>query len=159
MLGGAGEFGATIDALAAAARGQSPDTVSREYHDLFIGVARGELVPYASYYRTGFLYDKPLGRLREEMSARGIEASETNPDPEDHIASLCEIMAGLITGAFGKPAVLAEQQAFFAAHLAPWAPRFFADLEKAEAADFYKHVARAGALFLTIESEAFTLAG
>ena len=63
MLGGQGELGAALDALAAAARGTDAEAASREYHDLFIGLARGELVPFASYYRTGFLYDKPLAKL------------------------------------------------------------------------------------------------
>src|ERR1044071_1625061 len=62
MLGGTGEFGIAIDALAAAARATSEDKAAREYQDLFVGLARGELVPFASYYRTGFLYDKPLAK-------------------------------------------------------------------------------------------------
>ena len=57
--GGVGDFGAAIDALAAAAQEASVRSVSREYHDLFIGVGRGELVPFASYYLTGFLNEKP----------------------------------------------------------------------------------------------------
>lgn len=157
MLGGEGEFGAAIDTLAAAARATDEGAVSREYHDLFIGLARGELVPYASYYRTGFLYDKPLVKLRADMERFGIVQAENASDPEDHIAAVAEMMAGLITGAFGAPVPLAQQKQFFETHLEPWAGRFFADIEQAASARFYKPVGAAGRLFLTIEAEAFAL--
>lgn len=158
MLGGQGAFGAAIDALAGAARGSDAETVSREYHDLFIGLARGELVPFASYYRTGFLYDKPLSRLRADMERFGIASVDNASDPEDHIAAIAEMMAGLIGGDFGTPATLAVQKQFFDTHLAPWAKHFFADLEKAEAARLYRHVAAVGRLLMQIETEAFALA-
>ena len=158
MLGGQGEFGAAIDALAAAARATDAEAASRQYHDLFIGLARGELVPFASYYRTGFLYDKPLAKLRTDMERFGIAAVDNASDPEDHIASICEMMAGLIGGNFGAPATLAAQKQFFNTHLALWAPRFFADLEKAEAAHLYRPVGRVGRLLCSIEAEAFGFA-
>jgi len=157
MLGGPGDFGAAIDALAAAARATDADAAEREYNDLFIGLARGELMPFASYYRTGFLYDKPLSALRADMERLDIAQAEGASDPEDHIAALAEMMAGLIMGAFGAPAPLAQQKQFFDAHLAPWAGRFFADLERAEAARFYKPVGAAGRLFVSIETEGFAL--
>jgi TorA maturation chaperone TorD len=158
MLGGQGEFGAAIDALASAARGVDAEAASREYHDLFIGLARGELVPFASYYRTGFLYDKPLAKLRADMERYGIASVDNASDPEDHIASLAEMMAGLIGGDFGAPADLAVQKQFFNTHLAPWAPRFFADVEKAESARLYRPVGKIGRLLCSIEAEAFGLA-
>jgi len=133
MLGGQGEFGAAVDALAAAARSTGEEAALREYNDLFIGLARAD------------------------MERLGIAPSENNSDPEDHIAALAEMMAGLITGAFGAPAPLAEQKKFFDAHLAPWAGRLFADLERAEGARFYKPVGTIGRLFLAIEAEAFLL--
>jgi TorA maturation chaperone TorD len=158
MLGGPGEFGAAIDALASAARGTGAEAASREYHDLFIGLARGELVPFASYYKTGFLYDKPLAKLRADMERFGIASVDNASDPEDHIAAIAEMMAGLIGGDFGKPAELAVQKQFFNTHLAPWAPRFFADLEKVETARLYRPVGKVGRLLCTIEAEAFALA-
>lgn len=158
MLGGRGEFGAAIDALAAAARETNAETASREYHDLFIGLARGELVPFASYYRTGFLYDKPLAKLRADMERFGIASVADASDPEDHIAAIVEMMAGLIGGDFGAPADIATQKQFFNTHLAPWAPRFFADLEKSGTARLYRHVGTLGRLLLGIEHEAFALA-
>ena len=49
------------------------------------------------------------------------------------------------------------QQRFFEKHLAPWIGRFFVDLERAEAADFYRQVGTLGRLFLETETEAFRL--
>ena len=152
------EMGRALTALAEAARDTTPDSVDDEFHDLFIGVGTTELTPYTSYYLTGFVYEKPLAKLRLAMAELGISQGDDVAEPEDHIASLCEIMCGLITGAFGEPADLARQQAFFDAHIAPWAERFFEDLETSPSAKFYKSVGRIGKLFMRIESQAFEMA-
>src|SRR5690606_37715247 len=81
-------------ALAQAAASYSHDAICREYSDLFIGVGRGELLPYASYYLTGFLNERPLARLRADMARFGIERAEGHCEPEDHLASVCEMMSG-----------------------------------------------------------------
>jgi TorA maturation chaperone TorD len=151
-------IGGPLAELGAAARASSLTAVRDEYNELFIGLTRGELVPYASYYLTGFLYEKPLARLRGDMAKLGIARADASTEPEDHAASLCEIMAGLIVGAFGAPADVAAQSAFFDAHLAPWLGRFFEDLEGASAARLYKPVGAFGRLFMGIESEAFAMA-
>src|SRR5216683_610749 len=41
--------------------------------------------------------------------------------------------------------------------LAPWIGRFFADLERAEAADFYRSVGALGRVLIEIETDAFAL--
>ena len=152
------EMGRALGALGAAARDSMPEAIDDEYHDLFIGVGEGELTPYASYYLTGFTYEKPLAKLRIEMSELGIVKSDDVVEPEDHIAALCEMMCGLITGAFGAPADLARQQAFFDTHIAPWTERFFEDLETASSANFYKPVGTIGRLFMRIELQSFEMA-
>jgi TorA maturation chaperone TorD len=139
--------------LGEAAAGAVAADVEREYFDLFVGVGRGELLPYASYYLTGFLNERPLSRLREDLSALGIARAETNCEPEDHAATLCEIMAGFASGRF--PASQAAQRVFFEKHVSLWMARLFADLERAEGAKFYRSVGTLGAVFLQIESEAF----
>ena len=148
-------FGGALSRLAEAAVRTGEAAAEREYFALFIGVARGELVPYASYYLTGFLNEKPLAKLRADMQALGIARKTDVKEPEDHIASICEMMAGLIAGSFGAPADLAAQRGFYDRHLAPWAGKFFADLEKAQGADLYRPVGEIGQLFLAIEAEAF----
>jgi TorA maturation chaperone TorD len=130
--------------------------VEREFFNLFIGVGRSELLPYASYYLTGFLHERPLARLRADLVVFGIERREGQAEPEDHAAILCEIMSGLIDGRLPAPA--GSEQQIFQKHLAPWIGRFFADLERAENADFYRRVGTLGRLFVEIETEAFSLA-
>ncbi len=151
------EIGRGIAALARVAAAASEESVEREFTELFIGVGRGELMPYASYYLTGFLNEKPLALLRDDMRRLGIARAPNVFEPEDNIASLCEMMAGLIRGRFGAPAPLAEQKTFFNRHLGPWARHFFADLEAARSAVFYAPVGRIGAVFMEIEAEAFRL--
>jgi TorA maturation chaperone TorD len=153
-----GELGQALGALARAAAKADPALVAREYHDLFIGVGRGELLPYASYYLTGFLHEKPLADLRGALARLGIARADEVAEPEDHIAALCEVMRGLIAGAFGAPAALADQQKFFDSFIAPWAARFFTDLEGVKPDSLYAIVGRVGRLFLGVEQTAFTLA-
>ena len=129
-----------------------------EYSELFIGVTQGELIPFKSFYLTGFLNEKPLGEVRAHMEEIGIAKSDDEGDPEDHIASLFEMMNGMIDGSFGKPFTLPEQVRFFDNHIGNWAPKFFRDLEVAEAARFYVPVGRIGKLFMDVESEAFLIA-
>jgi len=157
LRGDATPLGVAHAALAQAADEASAEKIAREFFDLLIGVGRGELVAYGSYYLTGFLNQRPLARLREDLHALGIERVENECEPEDHAAILCEIMAGLIGGQF--PAPVERQRQIFKKHLAPWIGRFFADMAVADAADFYRHVGTIGRLFIEIETEAFALPG
>ena len=43
--------------------------------------------------------------------------------------------------------------------MATWMGRLFTDLERAEGADFYRHVGTLGRVFMDIETEAFALPG
>lgn len=150
-------LGLAHEALGETAAAKEAAAVAREYFDLFIGVGRGELLPYGSYYLTGFLHERPLARLRADLAAMGIERVEGQCEPEDHAAILCEIMAGLAAGEFAAP--VERQRYFFDRHLAPWVGRFFADLEAARAASFYRSVGTIGRLFVEIETQAFALPG
>lgn len=155
LRGDASALGVAHVALAEAAANTPVEQVEREFFDLFIGLGRGELLPYGSYYLSGFLYERPLARLREDLNALGIERTEKQMEPEDHAGILCEIMVGLIVRQFEAPA--GSDQKIFEKHMAPWIGRFFADLERAEAARFYRHVGALGRLFIDIETEAFAL--
>jgi TorA maturation chaperone TorD len=111
----------------------------------------------ASYYLTGFLHEKPLARLRDDMARLGIARQETVKEPEDHIAALFEMMAGLIVGEFGAVASLEDQKQFFTTHVGSWAKHFFKDLEGAKASVLYAALASAGRIFMDIEEMAFTM--
>jgi TorA maturation chaperone TorD len=155
LTGDATPFGLAHRALAEAAAHTNAADVEDEYFNLFIGVGRGELLPYASYYLTGFLHERPLAQLREDLDRLGIARSEGNAEPEDHAAILCEIMAGLIEGRFPAPA--GSDRAMFEKHLVPWIGRFFNELEQAKGAVFYRPIGMIGRLFMQIEREAFAM--
>lgn len=149
------ELGAALGILGRLARQTTPHEAEEEFFNLFIGVGRGELMPYGSYYLTGFLNEKPLAHLRGDMARLGIARAADVKEPEDHIAALCDMMAGLITGSFGAPATLETQHEFFERHLSPWAGRFFSDLERARHARLYQPVGTIGRLLIDIDRAAF----
>ena len=155
LKGDASDLGMAHIELAAVASATDDRAANKEFFDLFIGLGRGELLPYASYYLTGFLHERPLARVREDLDLLGIERAGPSREPEDHIAILLEVMAGLARGDF--EAEFAEQARFFERHLKPWAARMFADLEMSGTAKFYRAVGRVGRVFMELESEAFTL--
>jgi TorA maturation chaperone TorD len=157
LEGEVGDVGSAINTLSQIAKSMTPASVEREYNVLFIGVGRGEVLPYASYYLTGFLHEKPLADLRGKMRELGIQRKQGISEPEDHLGALCEMMAGMITGAFGQPMSLQTQKEFFNAHIAPWAAHCFSDLEKAESAVLYAPVGSLGRLLMGIEQESFRI--
>jgi TorA maturation chaperone TorD len=155
LRGDASPLGLAHAALADAASSAGVEQVEREFFNLFIGMGRGELLPYGSYYLSGFLHERPLARLRQDLARLGIERAPGQSEPEDHAAILCEVMAGLISRRL--PTEPGVDRALFEKHLSPWIGRFFADLERAEAANFYRRIGTLGLVFIEIEREAFAL--
>ncbi|MEJ2361273.1 MAG: molecular chaperone TorD family protein [Gammaproteobacteria bacterium] len=143
------ELALAMSMLGLAARDRSPQQIDDEFHNLFIGLGRGELVPYASWYLTGFLMEKPLALLRGDLAALGFERNADIFEPEDHVAALCEVMDMLISE--NKP--LQTQIEFFQAHMANWVDRFYQDLSLAKQAVFYRAVGRFGTAFFQLESD------
>lgn len=157
MTGDESELGHAIGELAQAAAETSLADSRDEYNVLFIGLGRGVLTPFGSYYLTGFMHEKPLARLRDDMRPLGIARSDDVKDPEDHAAALMEMMAGLIDGSFGAAQPVSAQKAFFDRHVGSWVTHFFKDLEACSSARFFKPVGRIGRLFMTIEQGAFEM--
>lgn len=157
MPGGDSGIGRALVELGEAARATTPEAAEEEFTTLFIGLSRGELVPFGSYYQTGFRHENPLAALRADMAVLGITVEDGVSEPEDHIAILAETMQALIDGSLMGPLSLAEQKRFFTAHIEPWAGRFFADLESCPAARFYRAVGTLGRLFLEVEVLAFAM--
>ncbi|MDV7144903.1 molecular chaperone TorD family protein [Tropicimonas sp. TH_r6] len=153
------DLGGAVSSLARVARAVSPRAVESEFNTLFIGLGRGELLPYGSYYMTGFLNEKPLSKLREDMAALRISRAPNVFEPEDNIASVMDMMAGMILGRFGTPTRLDRQKEFFFRHIAPWAGHFFTDLEGAQNSIFYAPVGAVGRAFMEIETQAFRMSG
>lgn len=141
-------------ALAKAAGETTTEQVGREFFDLFVGVGRGELLPYASYYLTGFLNERPLAAVRQSFVDLEIIRGDETFEPEDHIALLFDVMANLARRRIGSG--YGTEKAFFEAHLKPWAGRFFRDLESMHTRPFYAAVGTVGRRFMDIEDEAFS---
>lgn len=157
LSGDDGPLGTAINALAKLAKLSKPAQVEREFNKLFIGLGRGELLPYASYYLTGFLNEKPLATLRQDMAVRGLTRADNVYEPEDNIASLMEMMGALIVGRFGAPAPMVDQKDFFNRHVSSWAGHFYSDLEAAKNSVFYAAVGAVGRVFIEIEVEGFRM--
>jgi TorA maturation chaperone TorD len=149
---GGDEMMLAMSLLGLATKTCSRDGISEEHHALFIGLGRGELLPYGSFYLTGFLMEKPLGELRDDLDRLGFEREADVHEPEDHIAALCEVMSMLIQ----EGASTATQSTFFTTHIESWCQQFFADLAAAKNAVFYKAVARFGAAFMNLEKRYLT---
>jgi len=135
--------------MAATNAGSQSELVS-EYNDLFIGVGRGELVPYGSWYLSGFLMDQPLADLRADLDRLGFERNPDVKEPEDHAGALAETMAMVI----GAEDITARAElTFFNRHVEPWMQRFFQDLAGAKTARFYRAIGQFGAQFVETERE------
>lgn len=143
--------------LRTAAREADPEALRHEYTTLFIGVGRGELVPFGSWYLTGFLMEKPVALLRRDLDRLGIERQSGVVESEDHIAGVCDAMALIIRAGDEIPFDL--QRDFFATHVEPWAGRFFDDLQIASGADFYRSVGFFGASFMDVERQLLDMSG
>lgn len=153
-LGNAGEeegddLMLAMSTLALSAQNHTPDVIEEEFHNLFIGLGKGEVVPYGSWYLTGFLMEKPLSDLRDDLVNLGFERSENVVEPEDHVAALCEVISIMISDASD----LSMQNQFFQTHMVSWLDRFFDDLSQASSAVFYRAVARFGAAFIALENQ------
>jgi len=149
-------IGKAIKILTKLASSLDLPSIRAEYVGIFIGVGRGEILPFASYYLTGFLKDKPLAKLRGDMQEIGIAVS-SGIDPEDHIATLFDIMAGLILGKFNRKFSIGEQKDFFNKHLAPWVDLLMRDIEASKIAVFYAPVGTIGREFIEIERSSFKM--
>jgi len=143
----------SMSTLGLAAGSSESSAINDEYHELFIGLGRGELVPYGSWYLTGYLMEQPLSILRDDLTALGFERDESVVEPEDHVAALCEVMSLMISNG----ADTTNQAHFFEKHISSWITRFFDDLSEAKSAVFYRAVGRFGTAFINLEKQYLTM--
>lgn len=145
-----GEIGEAWQDLKQAALKADLDALDDEYHALFIGVGRGEVVQYGSWHMTGFLMDTPLSELRDDLRSLGFESDPDVKEPEDHISAICETMSILINA---DDIESFQQRRFFIRHLHPWGEKFFREVQEAKSADFYRAVAVLGERFIKLENQ------
>ena len=145
-------------ALASAAQACDAEAVEEEYEKLFIGVGRPEVMLFGSYYLAGFMMEKPLAVLRDDLAQMGLARNESVCEPEDHLSALCDVMRYLIIGDESRDAASLEQQKqFFTRNIQTWYQRFCDAVLESESANFYKHVARFIKVFFKVETESFEM--
>jgi TorA maturation chaperone TorD len=130
---------------------------AQEYDALFGGIGKPEIYLFGSHYLSGYLNEKPLAKLREDLAGLGLARDEAMPETEDHIAYLCEVMRYLIAGDDVEVANLARQAAFFATHLQPWAAAMCDAISAHPRARFYAALADFTRAFLSVEAQGFDM--
>jgi TorA maturation chaperone TorD len=137
------------------------EAVSDEYTRLFIGPHGPEVNPYESFYFTGRLLDRPLADIRTFLKAVGIEKLEEYSEPEDFLAFELDVMRWLIgkqttaENAQEENRFLRLQAEFLKQHLLVWGTACGQDIERADAANFYRATAKILQGFLELELNLF----
>ena len=144
-------------ALVAQARQSDAQALAQEYSALFGGVGKPEVYLFGSHYLSGFLNEKPLVQLREDLAALGLARDAAMPETEDHVAYLCEVMRYLIAGDDVSVCNLTRQAEFFARHLQPWLAPLCQALAAHPRARFYARLAGLTEAFASVEAQGFDL--
>jgi TorA maturation chaperone TorD len=126
-----------------------------EFDQTFYGVGKAAVFLFGSHYLSGFLHERPLVDLRDDLNKLGLARTEQAGVTEDHIGALCEVMRHLILNNDLSVASLQVQQDFFSTHIAPWYERMADAIESAPSTDFYKHVGRFAKAFFDVERQSF----
>ena len=146
-------------ALREAAANVDVDALKGEFDTAFIGTGRQPVMLYGSFYLAGFLNEKPLAQLRDELAKMGLERSGKSHETEDHISALCDVMRFLIAGDQDMPpAALDTQRDFFTRNIKSWHSQLCDAVIGASQTHFYKHVAQFAREFFSIENESFAYA-
>ena len=145
-------------ALAQASAVVSHDSLGEEYESVFVGVGRAPILLYGSFYIAGFMMEKPLAALRDDLTALGFARHAETHEPEDHLAALCDVMRALILGDLAdEPTDVAVQKQFFLKHIHSWAGKCFDAIQACEQTNYYRRVAAFAKVFFEIEAEAFEI--
>ena len=145
--------------LVEAARAADDGALRDEYDALFGGLGKPEVYLYGSHYLDGFLNEKSLVRLRDDLAAMGLARDPAIAETEDHIAYLCEVMRYLIAGDDAEHCNLAAQQRFFAAHVQPWVHAMCDAISSHPRARFYAALAEFTRAFASVEAQGFDMLG
>lgn len=143
--------------LVGAARAMGDREIADEYDALFGGVGKPEVYLFGSHYRSGYLNEKPLAQLRDDLAGLGLARDETMPETEDHVAYLCEVMRYLIAGDDVAVANLTRQREFFAAHLQPWVQAMCDAIAAHPRARFYATLSEFTRAFASVEAQGFDM--
>ncbi|MGE5338711.1 MAG: molecular chaperone [Gemmatimonadota bacterium] len=148
-----GPWRALVDAM----RTTSVEAAAAEYDALFEGVGRPEVFLYGSYYLTGFLNERPLARLRDDLQVLGLTRDVGRAETEDHVAFLFEVMRYLIAGDVAAVCNVEQQRRFFRAHLQPWVDQMCDAVEAHPRAGLWRAVAGMTRAFMQVETQGFDM--
>jgi TorA maturation chaperone TorD len=155
---GAAELTKAWRALAAASAVVTHEAVEEEYEAVFVGVGRPPVMLYGSYYLAGFMMEKPLAELRNDLARLGFARAPEVREPEDHLAALCDVMRALILGDLSDaPATIEQQKAFFVRHIKPWVTKCCSAVASFEKSNYYRRVSAFADAFFYIESQVFEM--
>jgi TorA maturation chaperone TorD len=143
--------------LVAAMRATTDQQAADEYDALFQGVGKPDVFLYGSYYVAGFLNERPLARLRDDLAALGLGRDPAMGETEDHVAYLCEVMRYLIAGDDLGVCNLEQQRRFFRTHLQPWIEQLCDAVAQHPRARLYAALATLTRVFVQVETQAFDL--
>ncbi len=152
-----GHLEAPWQALVAAMRATDVAAAAEEHDALFGGVGKPEIFVYASYYLSGFLNERPLAQLRDELQRLGLTRDDSRGETEDHVAYLFEVMRYLIAGEDAALCNLEQQQRFFRVQLQPWVGQLCETVEAHPRAKTWRAVAEMTREFVQVETQAFDL--
>ena len=144
-------------ALVAAMRAIDVTGAAEEHDALFGGVGKPEIFVYASYYLSGFLNERPLAHLRDELQRLGLTRDDSRGETEDHVAYLFEVMRYLIAGEDEEVCNLEQQRRFFRGQLQPWLGQLCETVEAHPRAKTWRAVAEMTREFVQVETQAFDL--
>ena len=156
--GGTEPFPRAWNRLVDACHAMDVDAAQQEYWDLFIGTGRCEVNLHASHWRVGYMMEKPLVELRDDLARLGVSRKSDTAMVEDHLSALCETMRLLIEGnGERRPAALADQKSFFERHLDSWIGDLCTALKQSPLANFYLPVGEFTELFMAIERDSLAI--
>jgi TorA maturation chaperone TorD len=144
-------------ALVATLRATTATQAADEYDALFQGVGKPEVFLYGSFYLAGFLNEKPLAVLRDDLATLGLGRDEARAETEDHVAYLFEVMRWLIAGDDVAVCNLEQQRRFFRAHVQPWVEKLCDAVEVHPRAAVWRSVAVLTRAFVQVEAQGFDL--
>ena len=127
--------------------------VREEFDALFVATGTPLINPHASLYLSGFMMDRPLAALRDTLRELRLARQDSAAELEDHLGSLFETMALLITQ--GRP--LTIQREIFKTYIGSWLERCLADIRETPDANFYRKVVDLIDAFYKVEMQAFTM--
>ena len=154
----AGTLPAAWNRLVAACAAMDAEAAYQEYVDLFVGTGRCEVNLHGSHWIAGFMMEKPLVKLRDDLRALGLARLPQSNLLEDHAAALFETMRRLIEGGEdAPPASLDTQRGFFEQHVLPWIIECCSAIHSNPLANFYRRVAEFAGLFMALERDSFAM--